>query len=277
MGVDAPEPALSWKTEGSFEPQTYGFLAAAAGCCLDDAEAWDSGVLPLPETPYIRYRGRTLKSRERICWKVGLSDGETWKWSEPTWLETGILEPEGWQGRWIGCGIEPEEFYSKYYEKGNLSSPSSALFPQGFLFGTAAESARLYICGLGFYEARINGDRVGNYMMTPGFTQYDQTALYDVHDVTAQIRQGENTIGVLLGNGMFSDHIRDTWGFQSASWVGTPRLLLNLVVRFSDGTEQCVATGTDWKTSFSPVVYNELRSGQWEDTRYRWRAGRRPV
>ena len=269
LGVDTPEPALSWKTEGNFQPQMYRILAAADGYCLDDAEAWDSGVLPLPKTPYVRYHGRTLKSRERIYWKVGLSDGETWRWSEPTWLETGILEPDGWQGRWIGCGIEPEEFYSEYYEKETFPRHPAPYFRKDFYLEQRPESARLYICGLGFYEARLNGGRIGNYMMTPGFTQYDQTALYDVHDVTAQLRQGKNTIGVLLGNGMFSDHIRDTWGFQSASWVGTPRLLLNLVVRLPDGTEQCIATGTDWKTSFGPVVYNELRSGQWEDTRYR--------
>ena len=129
------------------------------------------------------------------------------------------------------------------------------------------QSATAFICGLGYYELYINGRKVGDHLLDPGFTDYTKRVLYNTYDVTDYLKSGLNCLGVMLGGGWFDPATPDAWGFQSAPWVAPPELLLNVILEFADGTKKIISTDGTWKLSGGPIVFNSVRSGEIYDAR----------
>ena len=129
------------------------------------------------------------------------------------------------------------------------------------------QSATAFICGLGYYELYINGRKVGDHVLDPGFTDYNKRVLYNTYDVTDYLKSGLNCLGVMLGGGWFDPATPDAWGFQSAPWVAPPELLLNVILEFADGTKKVISTDGTWKLSGGPIVFNSVRSGEIYDAR----------
>ncbi len=127
----------------------------------------------------------------------------------------------------------------------------------------AGGKALIRICGLGYYELYLNGERVGEQVLDPVVTQYDKRVLYVTHDITHQLRAGVNTIGVILGNGWYNCHTPDTWHFDKASWRDYPKLFLELE---RDG-EVVLVSNTEWKTAPGPIIFDGLRNGEHYDAR----------
>ena len=107
-------------------------------------------------------------------------------YSEISSFEVGLLYPEDWQGLWIG--------------KPGKGSP---LFRKEFKIDKEIKRARVYVSGLGYCEIRLNGEKVGDRVLDPGWTDYDEVVLYSTYDVTSLLRKGSNAVGVMLGNGRF--------------------------------------------------------------------------
>ncbi|HEY3235034.1 MAG TPA: family 78 glycoside hydrolase catalytic domain [Polyangiaceae bacterium] len=128
-------------------------------------------------------------------------------------------------------------------------------------------AARAYACGLGYFELYVNGRRIGDHVLDPAFTRYDQRVLYVTHDVTQCLVQGENVLGVMLGNGFFNTHAQDEWDFHQAPWRATPRLLLSLHIDYADGTSEVIGTDDSWQASSGPVVLDGVRNGETYDAR----------
>ena len=235
-------------------------LAAGSGIC------WDSGRVDSAETVQIAYAGMPLASRQRCYWAVRCWDrqGGVTPWSTPASFEMGLLEPEEWQGLWIGT----EE---------TLAGP---LLRRDFTVTEQIVRARVYICGLGYYELRLNGRKVGDHVLDPNWTDYDhrefneifypydddsrQRVLYVTYDITDMLQPGANAVGVMLGNGWHNQRRRLTEGNLS---YGPPRLLLQLEVDYADGRRAVVVTDETWRCAGGPIVADNIYIGERYDAR----------
>lgn len=261
IGVDTVSPSLSWvlnSTERDQLQTAFRVLVASSRELLDvdSGDMWDSGKVESSQSIHIPYEGTPLASRERYYWKVQVWDknGYVSEWSEVAYWEMGILDESEWQAKWIGSPLTGE-------------SGQAPLFRRTVLIDKAIQSARIYICGLGYYELYINGKKIGDEVLAPAFTRYDETVLYQTHDVTEELAEGKNAIGVILGNGWYNCFTEEVWDFKQAPWRAMPKLLLQLHIKFSDGTETVVVSDGNWRTNTGPIIFNALRNGEFYDAR----------
>lgn len=146
-----------------------------------------------------------------------------------------------------------------------LRGLAAPLFRREFEIGGGIQSAHLNICGLGYYEAWINGRRVGDHVLDPAQTDYDQRCLYVTHDVTAHVRLGSNAIGVMLGDGFFNQDC--VWGNGQGLSYGEPRLLAELVICLVGGERLRVVTDASWRCAAGPVIRSNVYAGEQYDAR----------
>ncbi len=99
------------------------------------------------------------------------------------------------------------------------------------------------------------------------YTRFDRRNLYVSYDVTAQLQQGKNAVGVLLGNGWYNHQSNAVWNFDKAPWRARPAFCLDLRIIYEDGTSHTVTSGNDWKTSLSPITLNSIYTGEHYDAR----------
>jgi alpha-L-rhamnosidase len=272
-GIDVAAPRLSWIVTSPQRGQkqtAYRILVASDPAALeaDTGDLWDSGKVLSDETLHVAYAGTPLGSHQQCWWKVCVWDtnDQTSDWSDPGYWSMGILAADEWTGKWLGY-VQPyteEEAALKGSWKQTAASP---MFRKAFTLNKEIRHAALYICGLGFHEAYLNGDKVGDHVLDPAFTRYDRACLYVTHDVTAQVRQGDNAIGVMLGNGWFNVFTRAAWDFDEAPWRAKPQMLAQLRVEYTDGTTETIVSDGSWKASAGPVFLDGIRQGEWYDAR----------
>ncbi len=271
LGIETPIPRFSWELDSNIrgERQTaYHILVAGSRGMLDNdkGDLWDSGYVKSDESIHIHYAGKSLNSEQKCYWKVRVRDGEgsSSLWSESAFWEMGLLKKEDWQARWIGNrmgGIGED-----------LPMPAPH-FRKVVQLQKKVVSARAYICGLGYYELYINGNKIGDDLLSPAFTRYDKTVLYNTYDLGYAFTEGENVIGVILGNGWYNCFTSEVWDFKQAAWRDQPKLLLQVHIYFEDGEELVVITDDKWKTSTGPILFDGLRNGEVYDARlekYGW-------
>ena len=227
VGIDVLNPRLSWTVQSSKRGQkqtAYQLQVFSGRLPMKKGQEllWDSGRVESDETLHIPYEGKPLASYQDCLWTVRVwdKDGGVSGWSQPARWSMGLLSQDEWKGKWLQytkAYSTPEEMELK---KGwNQESPSP-LFRRTFTAGKPIRSAMLYICGLGFHEAYLNGAKVGDHVLDPAFTRYDRASLYVTHDVTSMVKQGQNAIGVMLGNGWYNVHTKAAWKFNEAPWRG---------------------------------------------------------
>jgi alpha-L-rhamnosidase len=272
LGLDTPQPRLSWwlKSDERGQGQTaYQVLAASSAKLLADGKAdlWDSGKVTSSDSVHVVYGGKALVAGQRVYWQVRAWDreGQSSFYSDPAWWEMGLLKPEDWQAQWItGPQAAPRT------EQQMFEDDPAPLFRKEFVLGKKLQRARVYVSGLGYYELHLNGQRVGDHVLDPGWTTYSRRVLYSTYDVTDQLKQGRNALGVMLGNGWFNPLPLRLWGHinpRDALTVGQPRLILQLVAEFTDGTAQTIVTDGSWKVSDGPILRNSVYLGEVYDAR----------
>ena len=184
----------------------------------------------------------------------------------------GLLEPSDWTARWIGNREDA-------YPDSTLTTPAP-YFRKTFRINKPVKQAKAYICGLGFYEMYLNGERVGDQVLAPAVTNFDrrplkkmlyffddqsnQRVLYNTFDVTSLVQKAENTVGVLLGNGWYNQRDRTVEGCM---WYDTPRLLCQLEIEYTDGSTELVVTDDSWKTTTGPLLHDAIFTGEEYDAR----------
>jgi alpha-L-rhamnosidase len=272
LGIDTDRPRLSWGLESTGRGQrqsAYRLLVASSADILreDIGDLWDTGRLDSDRTVNIEYDGAPLTSGQRCYWKIMAWDeaGEPSPWSAPAWWETALLEQDDWTGVWIGDGRPDPERDEDFY----LEDPAP-LLRRGFQVDRTVRRARLSITGLGYYEAYLNGERIGDHVLDPGWTDYRDRVFYSTYDVTALLRQGENALGAELGNGWYNPLPMRMWGrrnLREALPTGRPRLLAQLTIDFEDGTTLSIATDDSWRTHPGPVLRNNIFLGEVYDAR----------
>jgi hypothetical protein len=167
------------------------------------------------------------------------------------------------QASWIAAGADSLQGA----DPGASASQPLPLFRYEFPIGKQVAEATLHISGLGQFEAHINGQNVTNAVLTPGWTDYRKRVFFDTYEVKALLRPGENAIGVLLGNGMYN--VQETKGRYAkfAGSFGKPKLILQMRLRFTDGSEQTIVSDGAWKTAPGPIVFSSIYGGEDYDAR----------
>jgi alpha-L-rhamnosidase len=176
-----------------------------------------------------------------------------------------FLKDGPWRARWIRDGKTVPEVEAAF----DRVAPAP-LFRKEFVAPERNDRARLYISGLGYYEASINGRRAGDHVLDPGWTNYEKRVLYSVYDVTGLVRSGLNCVGVMLGNGWWNPLPLRMWGRRNLREdlpVGRPCLIAQLEIEGQDGSAMTVATGPDWQVRGGPVLRNNVYLGEVYDAR----------
>ncbi len=271
IGLDEPEPGLSWKLEADARgaaQSAYRILVASDKEKLSEGEAdiWDSGRVASDEQVQIAYEGPGLKSATRYYWTVSVWDDENRqsKYADPAHFETGLLSKDDWEAVWIS-DVPAHSAVPKHEDI--LDPRPAPHFRKDFQNEREVISARLYISGLGYYEAFINGKRVGDHQLDPMKTRYDRRVLYVTYDVTDHLFQGENAIGVILGTGWYNYHALSAWDFHNAPWRAPASLKAQLEITYDDGYTQTIRTDRTWKRSTGPIIFDSVHNGETYDAR----------
>jgi len=190
---------------------------------------------------------RPAKMADRgLVMRVDLPDGRT------------VVSDGTWQDALVLSETEQKDFSSKLIRRHELCSPA---FEKTFevLRSTDLVRASLAITAPGFYEASINGARVGDRVLDPTPSQYDKHVFYTVYDVKNMLAKGENTIKVLLGHGWYDCRSVAVWNIDQAPWRDFPRMIAQLDLEYADGTTARVISNGSWKQVPSPVAFDDLR------------------
>ena len=234
---------------------------------------WDTGEVASAESADIPYTGPQLGYGSRYTWRVRVRDdqGRMSDWADQASFEVGLDPADGWSACWISRG-QARENVTPPAGTGPVDPVASALSPapylrRSFTLDRPAESARLYITALGLYEARLNGQRVGDAYLAPGWTDYSQRVLYQAYDVTGLLRGGENVLGAVLGDGWYAGFVGFDAKHAGAHYGTTPELLAQLVITFTDGSRQVIVTDDRWQSRAGAIRHADLLMGEKHDLR----------
>eukprot|EP00164_Ancoracysta_twista_P006265 GFYU01008705.1.p1 GENE.GFYU01008705.1~~GFYU01008705.1.p1 ORF type:complete len:1064 (-),score=338.26 GFYU01008705.1:1031-4144(-) len=249
MGVDTETPRFFWKVVASNGGrglvQTAYQIVVAEKKTTGDVQVWDSDKVKSSETIQIKYAGKALSQRTTYTWTVTVWDGaDAVSQTAVSTFETGFFG-DGFlvDSKWIQADDADKNVMRKEFK--------IAALPAG-------AKARLYVTSVGFNEVYINGAKAGNNVLEPGWTTLERRTLYSVHDVTGDLREGTNAIGVMTGHG-------HEWQGGTVPWVPTGVMrAVNLQVRIITDDSDTVAVATDdsWVAAYGPIRSNSLYDGE---------------
>ena len=260
IGIDATNPRLVWQMQverpGAFQKTYQVFVGIdSAEVAGGKGKVWESGKVSSSVFPVI-YQGQQLQPFTRYFWSVKIQDeGGSWSNLSPVaFFETGMMGQENWKGSWISDTYDYNLKPAPYLRK-------------SFGVQKKVKSARAYIAVAGLYELYLNGEKVGNHRLDPMYTRFDRRTLYVTYDVTKSLQNGENVVGVLLGNGWYNHQSTAVWYFEKAPWRARPKFCIDLRIKYEDGSEEIIASGSDWKTALSPIIFNSIYTAEHYDAR----------
>ncbi|HYO23519.1 MAG TPA: family 78 glycoside hydrolase catalytic domain, partial [Lacipirellulaceae bacterium] len=257
LGVDVPRPRLSWVVQSDRRNQrqsAYRILAASTEAALarDEGNLWDSGRVESADTLHIPYAGAPLRTSQQVFWKVRSwdADGVEGPWSEPAVWTMGVAEPASWQAKWIRAPWDAESLLARRQ------------------FDVRPDVTRVvaHVSGLGQFELWLNGRKVGENLVSPGWTKYDKSVLYETHDLTALVRRGANAVGVLVGDGMYHSERSERYSKFTGSY-GPQRTIVQIELEYGDGSREQVATDGSWQVRRGPLTFTDVYGGEDFDAR----------
>ena len=262
VGIDVREPRLSWQIQGNargLAQSAYEIHVAPSQRALQSGKGltWDSGVVKSGDSVHVVYAGPALQAGQRYHWQVRIWDGggTASLWSEAAFWEVGLLQPSDWKASWIEPAL-PEDV---------AKSGPSPLLRREFSVAGDIERARAYVTSHGLYEMAINGQRVGDAVLTPGWTSYNKRLQYQTYDVTGLLKKGANAVGVTLGNGWYRGYL--AWGDKRNIYGSRLGLLMRIVVTYRGGRQETLTSDGAWKSSTGPILMSEIYHGETYDAR----------
>ncbi len=252
LGIAVKRPAFSWNLETdekNVKQRAYRVIVASDEALTQIV--WDSGICESDAMINVWYQGEELESDRRYYWKVTVwkqNDASAYE-SEVTYFETALYEKSDWHGIWLG---ETEDYVFHIFRK-------------AFMLEEKPVKAKLYVCGLGHYEFYLNGQRVGDAVLEPGWTNYDKSCLYSCLDVTELLREGKNAAGLILGDGMFNIPGRRYAYFPRT--FGKCRFLVQMNLTLADGTKMELVSDKEWRMAPSALTFSCIYAGEDFDAR----------
>lgn len=256
LGIDTRNPRISWIVEASYNgAKQTAYEIKVSSTNKNEGDVWSTGIVSSNASFDVAYNGAPLISNHRYFVSIRVHDDERISaWSKPIWFETAFLDPDEFNGQWIGRDRDradhekPEVLLRKQIE---LKKP--------------IKSARAYVAGLGIHKAYINGSRATESELNPAYTPYNNRVLYLTYDVTDLLVDGINVLGVSLGRGFYADYNNiDT---NVAPWLSEPKLKYQLQVTYADGSQDLWLSDTSWQVVDGPTLNNSLKYGEVYDAR----------
>ncbi len=260
-GIDDTHPTLSyhlpWHTRNSWQSawQVEASLSKDALTAGHD-DLWNSGKVSGSLSPGVQYAGKPLTSRKVVWWRVRVWNGAgvASAWSHPSHWSMGILTRKEWKANWVAADFQSP-----------VPPNPMPIFRRVFHLTKPVKSAVVSVCGLGLFELRLNGLKVGKHLLDPGSTDYKKRCLYVTFNVTKYLHEGANCAGMLLGNGMY--HVEHQRYMKFEGSFGEPRFILNMDVRFTDGTHRFITSDSHWRTAPGPVTLTGIYGNEDYDAR----------
>lgn len=262
-GIDKLDPRLSWNLSSplrNVEQTAYQVWVAADEKDLDNNKKliWNSGKVNSSHSLHISYKGKPLQAGKKYYWKVmAYTNKGASTWSKPAYWVMGLLQKTDWKAKWIGYDkASPWDSMTKW------SRLSARYLRKEFKTETGIKRATVFLSGMGLYELYVNGQRIGEQVLAPNPTDYRKTVLYNVHDVTSQLKGGENVIATILGNGRFFT-MRQNYKPQKHNTFGFPKLLLQLEIEYNNGSRKTIISDESWKLNADgPIRTNNEYDGE---------------
>lgn len=282
IGINSNEVKFGWQLKSSgFDVKQMAYKILVSENKNFEELVWDSGKIDSEESQHIKYSGPKLNDAEDYYWKV-----EVWSTnsgsSESEWNHFYTAPKSAdLNAEWIGAITrkdshlpEGRKMHTPTFKKSIRDSIVAAadslayrsiMLRNEFKANKQLQAAKVYISGLGHYKLTINGEAIGNSEFAPLWTDYDKTVYYNIYDVTEQIKQGQNAIGVLLGNGMYNV-IGNRYSKFFVSF-GPPTLFFQLQLTYADGSAETIVSDGSWKYAKSPITFNTIFGGEDYDAR----------
>ncbi|MDD3036734.1 glycoside hydrolase family 78 protein [Bacteroides sp.] len=276
MGIDTETPCFSWKlqsTQRSAWQSAYQILVADSEELLneDQANIWNSGKINSDCSILIPFAGKQLASATTYYWKVRSWNGkdECSGWSEPATFVTGLMQDKEWgKAKWIA--LEKDEkivvpaihapLVEKELKDEKVGMYQLPQFRKVFPVSKKIKQALVYVTGLGHFDFFLNGKKVGDHFLDPGWTKYDKEALYVTFDITDDLKNGDNVLGLMLGNGFYN--IPRERYYKLLGSFGAPKMKLKLCIRYADGSTEYLVSDKTWHTAVSPITYSSIYGGE---------------
>ena len=258
LGIDTNKPEFSWKLTTD-RNSMFQFAYRVKVHNQEGKKYWDSQKVISNNNAHVLYDGKSLQSGQTYVWKVKVWDrkGRSLPWSDISRFTTGLLSAEDWKAEWIGMAEEP--------------SDSASYLRKEFVAAESTSKAHVFISGLGYYELYINGQKAGNNVLDPAQTDYRKRVFYNTYDVSDLVNNGNNAIGIILGNGWYNQQV--AWGGRS---YGASKVIMQMILEYKDGTEEIIVTDATWKVNTGPLVYNSIYRGEIYDARLELKGWGRP-
>ena len=259
VGIGERRPLLSWEVSDASRrgvtQSAYEIRVKSGGRTV-----WRTGKVASAESAGVFYDGTPLTSDTRYTWQVRVWDdrGKASAWSRPAFWRTGLFDVGEWQARWI----EPA-----------VSDDLAAMFRRTFRVTKPVAEATVYVTAHGIYEASVNGHRVSDDLLTPGWTAYKKRLQYQAYDITPLVVRGDNAIGVTVAKGWWLSKLPWSREFNYGDKYG---LLAQIVLRYKDGAKEVIATDDTWRASTGEVSYGNLYDGETIDLNRRQKGWNTP-
>jgi len=274
IGIDVLSPGLSWKLQSAkhnIMQTSYQIVVSGSLSNLNKniGDVWDTKKVKSGQSLQIKYKGKKLLSGKTYYWKVRVWEnfGNESAWSASAFWQMGLLSTADWKGaKWIA--------YEKLADTSVNSLPTDGkkdkfmgnnilpMFRKGFTVTKTIKKATAFISGLGHFEMSLNGAKVGDDFLAPGWTKYDKEALYVAYDLTKQLKKGENVIGVMLGNGFYYiPPVKERYRKLKVAY-GYPKMICRLLIEYTDGTSANIISNQSWKTAPSPITFSSIYGGE---------------
>ncbi len=256
-GLDNQNPDFSWilkSDEYNLNQTHYQVFVATDKIFSKKSLVWDSGKINSSESVYVKYQGKELEYDTQYFWtvKVWTNHSARARQSKISHWTTGLMEDGNWNSDWIGVNDQ---------DKRNAKSP---YFTNDFNLLKQITSARLYITSRGVYEAQLNGKRVGDSYLTPGWTSYSNRIQYQAYDVRSMLSTGKNRLGVILGDGWFRN-FRPNNRKRKTDYGDETSFITELLVTYEDGSKESIVNDDKWNYHYGSILSSSIYNGETAD------------
>jgi alpha-L-rhamnosidase len=283
LSINSTAPQFGWQlqsTQRNALQTAYRIIVADQPALLQRniGNIWDSKKISSNNSIQVMYKGKKISAAAKYFWKVQVWDNKNnTAWSDAAQFTTGLFTTADWSNaKWIGYeelpdslltvpGVHSPDIKRKLGPDKLKQRSVVPLFRKTFTAFKEVANATIYISGLGQYELSMNGQKIGNSFLAPGWTNYDKRVLYNTYDVTNTVKKGGNAIGVIVGNGFYN--ISRERYIKLAVAYGYPKLICKLNISFTDGSSLLLVSDETWKTTASPITFSSIYGGEDYDAR----------